>query len=108
VQLVGSDALPESQRVLLEVARIIREVYLIQYAYHPVDTYCSVQKQYDMLKAIKQINDWFYQALEAGKTIDEIAGVEGLEEFARAKFEEDYKPAMEAALEKIRKNLLGE
>ncbi len=108
VQLVGSDALPESQRLLLEVARIIREVYLVQYAYHPVDTYCSVEKQYDMLKAIKQINDWFFKALEAGKTVDEIAGVEGLEEFARTKLEEDYKPALEAALEKIRKNLLGE
>ncbi len=108
VQLVGSDALPESQRLLLEVARIIREVYLVQYAYHPVDTYCSVEKQYDMLKAIKQINDWFFKALEAGKTIDEITGVDGMEEFARAKFEEDYKTAMNAALEKIRKNLLGE
>ncbi|WP_290596512.1 MULTISPECIES: ATP synthase subunit A [unclassified Archaeoglobus] len=108
VQLVGSDALPESQRLLLEVARIIREVYLVQYAYHPVDTYCSVEKQYDMLKAIKQINDWFFKALEAGKTIDEITGVEGMEEFARSKLEEDYKTAMNAALEKIRKNLLGE
>ena len=108
VQLVGSDALPESQRLLLEVARIIREVYLVQYAYHPVDTYCSVEKQYDMLKAIKQINDWFFKALEAGKTIEEITGVDGMEEFARAKFEEDYKTAMNAALEKIKKNLLGE
>lgn len=108
VQLVGSDALPESQRLLLEVARIIREVYLVQYAYHPVDTYCSVEKQYDMLKAIKQINDWFFKALEAGKTIEEITGVDGMEEFARAKFEKDYKQAMNAALEKIRKNLLGE
>lgn len=108
VQLVGSDALPESQRVLLEVARIIREVYLVQYAYHPVDTYCSVEKQYDMLKAIKQINDWFFKALEAGKTVEEITGVEGLDEFARAKLEEDYKTLMNAALEKIKKNLLGE
>ncbi len=108
VQLVGSDALPESQRLLLEVARIIREVYLVQYAYHPVDTYCSLEKQYDMLKAIKQLNDWFFKALEAGKTIEEITTVDGLEEFARAKFEEDYKTAMNAALEKIRKNLLGE
>jgi len=108
VQLVGSDALPESQRLLLEVARIIREVYLVQYAYHPVDTYCSVEKQYDMLKAIRQLNDWFFKALETGKTIDEITGVEGLEEFARAKFEENYKPVMEAALQKIKKNLIGE
>ncbi|MDI9646083.1 MAG: ATP synthase subunit A [Archaeoglobales archaeon] len=108
VQLVGSDALPESQRLLLEVARIIREVYLVQYAYHPVDTYCSVQKQYDMLKSIKQLNDWFYKALESGKTVDEIINVEGLEEFARAKFEKDYKSALDAAMSKIRKNLFGE
>ncbi len=108
VQLVGSDALPESQRLLLEVARLIREVYLVQYAYHPVDTYCSVQKQFDLLKAIKQINDWFFKSLESGKTVEEITRVEGLEEFARAKFEEDYKSALDSALEKIRKNLLGE
>lgn len=108
VQLVGSDALPESQRLLLEVARLIREVYLVQYAYHPVDTYCSVQKQYDMLKSIKQLNDWFYKALESSKTVDEIINVEGLEEFARAKFEKDYKSALDAAMSKIRKNLLGE
>ncbi len=108
VQLVGSDALPESQRLLLEVARIIREVYLVQYAYHPVDTYCDVGKQYDLLKAIKQLNDWFFKALESGKTVDEIIGVEGLEEFARAKLEENYKQVLESALEKIRKNLLGE
>lgn len=107
VQLVGSDALPESQRVLLEVARIIREVYLVQYAYHPVDTYCSVEKQYDMLKAIKQISEWFFKALEARKTVEEITGVEGLDEFARAKLEKDYKTSMNAALEKIKKNLLG-
>jgi len=108
VQLVGSDALPESQRLLLEVARIIREVYLVQYAYHPVDTYCDVGKQYDLLKAIKQLNDWFFKALESGKTVDEIIGVEGLGEFARAKLEENYKQVLESALEKIRKNLLGE
>ncbi len=108
VQLVGSDALPESQRILLEVARLIREVYLQQYAYHPVDTFCSPQKQYDLLKAIKEVNDMFYKALEAGKLVDEIIGVPGLEEFARAKFEEDYKTALQNALEKIRKALLEE
>jgi len=108
VQLVGSDALPESQRILLEVARLIREVFLQQYAYHPVDTFCSPQKQYDLLKAIKEINDMFFKALEAGKLVDEIIGVQGIEEFARAKFEEDYKTALQNALEKIRKALLGE
>jgi len=108
VQLVGSDALPESQRILLEVARLIREVFLQQYAYHPVDTYCSPEKQYDLLKGIKEINDMFFKALEAGKLVDEIIGVQGIEEFARAKFEEDYKTAMQNALEMIKKGLFGE
>ncbi|RLI86581.1 MAG: V-type ATP synthase subunit A, partial [Archaeoglobales archaeon] len=99
--------LPDTQRVLLEVARYIREVYLSQYAYHEVDTYCSVEKQYDMMKAIKELEGIFYKALEMGRTIDEIENVEGKDDFAKAKFEEDYKPKLEAALEKIRKNLLG-
>ncbi len=107
VMLVGKDALPDRQRVLLEVARYIREVFLSQYAYHPVDTYCSVEKMYDMMKAIKELEDIFYKALESGRTIEEIETVPGREDFARAKFEEDYKPHLEAALNKIRNALLG-
>jgi V/A-type H+-transporting ATPase subunit A len=92
---------------LLEVARYIREVFLSQYAYHEVDTYCSVQKMYDMMKAIRELNDIFYKALDAGKTIDEIETVEGREDFARAKFEEDYKKYLDEAVAKIKANLLG-
>lgn len=107
VMLVGKDALPETQRVLLEVARYIREVYLSQYAYHEVDTYCSTQKMFDMMKAIKELNDIFYKALDAGRTIDEIENVEGREDFAKAKFSEDYKPLLDEAVNKIRSALLG-
>jgi V/A-type H+-transporting ATPase subunit A len=92
---------------LLEVARYIREVFLSQYAYHEVDTYCSVQKMYDMMRAIKELENIFYKALDAGRTIDEIEMVEGREDFARAKFEEDYRKYLNEAVEKIRANLLG-
>ena len=108
VQLVGSDALPDAQRIILEVARMIREVYLIQYAYDPVDTYCPLEKQYDMLKGIKMIHDWMFKALEMGKPIEEILNVPGKEKFARVKFEKDYKPVLEEALNEIRRNLIGE
>ena len=40
VQLVGSDALPDDQKVTLEVSKMIREIFLQQNAYDPVDTYC--------------------------------------------------------------------
>jgi len=108
VQLVGSDALPDAQRIILEVARMIREIYLIQYAYDPVDTYCPLEKQYDMLKGIKMIHDWMFKALEMGKPIEEILNVPGKEKFARVKFEKDYKPVLEEALNEIRRNLIGE
>ncbi|HID42518.1 MAG TPA: V-type ATP synthase subunit A, partial [Archaeoglobaceae archaeon] len=107
VMLVGKDALPETQRVLLEIARYIREVYLSQYAYHEVDTYCATQKAFDMMKAIKELNDIFYKALDAGRTIDEIENVEGRDDFAKAKFSEDYKPLLDEAVNKIRNALLG-
>jgi V/A-type H+-transporting ATPase subunit A len=52
VQLVGPDALPESEKAILEVTRMIREDFLQQSAYHDVDSFCSLDKQYWMLKVI--------------------------------------------------------
>jgi len=46
VQLVGQDALPEADRALLEVARMIREDYLQQHAYHEVDSYCPKENSF--------------------------------------------------------------
>ncbi len=62
VQLVGSDALPESEQVTIEVARMIREIFLQQNAYDKVDTFCDMKKQYDMMKAIKLFADLAYAA----------------------------------------------
>jgi V/A-type H+-transporting ATPase subunit A len=107
VQLVGSDALPENQRLLLEVARLIREMYLQQYAYHEVDTFCDMKKQYDMLKAIKTFSEYAFSALEAGKIVDEIISVKGLEELIRVKFEKDYKARLETILEELKSQLVG-
>ena len=46
VQLVGPDALPESEKLILEVTRMIREDFLQQSAYSDVDSYCPLDKQY--------------------------------------------------------------
>ncbi|ERH12818.1 MAG: archaeal/vacuolar-type H+-ATPase subunit A [halophilic archaeon J07HB67] len=76
VQLVGKDALPEDQRLTLEVARFLREAYLQQNALHDVDRYCPPEKTYRILDVIKQFNDEAFDALDAGVPIDEIVGVE--------------------------------
>lgn len=52
VRLVGADALPDEERLVLETARLLREGYLQQSALDPVDTFCSAQKQYHMLRLI--------------------------------------------------------
>ncbi len=55
VKLVGPDALPPRERATLESARMIREDFLQQSAFHEVDTYCSGKKQYEMLKTYLKI-----------------------------------------------------
>ena len=52
VQLVGPDALPDSEKAILEVTRMVREDFLQQSAYSDTDSFCPVEKQYLMLRAI--------------------------------------------------------
>ena len=86
VQLVGQDALPESDRALLEVARMIREDYLQQHAYHEIDSYCSKEKQFLMLKIIWRFYQEVSKAIESGVGAGRIAAVKVKDEIARMKY----------------------
>lgn len=99
VQLVGSDALPESEQVTIEVARMIREMFLQQNAYDAVDTFCDMTKQYDMMKAIKLFAELAYAAQIAGVSPTQINGVKSKNELNQIKFIRDYKPEL-AKIEK--------
>jgi len=94
VQLVGSDALPESEQVTIEVARMIREIFLQQNAYDAVDTFCDMKKQYDMMKAIKTFADLAYAAQLAGVSPAQINTVKAKNELPQIKFIKDYKPEL--------------
>jgi len=72
VQLVGPDALPESEKAILEVTRMIREDYLQQFAFHEVDAFCSPEKQYWMLKAILAFYDAIVAALSRGVGLNQV------------------------------------
>ncbi len=71
VQLVGPDALPEFARATLEVARMLREDYLQQFAFSEVDAYCDPKKQYHMLKVIVGYYDVMQEVLVKGVTLKE-------------------------------------
>jgi len=86
VRLVGVDALSPTDRVTLEAAKSIREDYLHQNAFHDVDTYTSLNKQYRMLKLIM---DYYYKAkkaVEAGVDVEKIFALAVRERIGRAKY----------------------
>ena len=88
VQLVGSDALPEEQRLVLEVARLIREFFLQQSAYHPVDTYSPLKRQYAYLDAIRKYGKLAQKAISLDVPLESILALPGKVELGKLKFEE--------------------
>ncbi len=88
VQLVGSDALPEEQRLILDVARMIREFFLQQSAYHPVDTYSPLKRQYAYLDAIRKFSKLAQKAISLEVSLDKIAELPCRAELSKLKFEE--------------------
>lgn len=86
VQLVGQDALPESDRAFLDVARMIREDFLQQHAYHEIDSYCSKEKQYLMLKIIMKFYQEVNKAIASGIMASRTATVKVKDEIARMKY----------------------
>jgi V/A-type H+-transporting ATPase subunit A len=95
VQLVGSDALPETEQITIEVARMIREIFLQQNAYDPVDTFCDMKKQYDIMKSIKLFADLSAAAQAAGVTPTQIIASKAKNDLPQIKFIKDYQPELE-------------
>ena len=76
VKLVGEDVLPDDQRLILEVAKILKVGFLQQNAYHKVDTYVPMEKQYKMLKAIELLYDEASSCVKMGAPISQIKNKE--------------------------------
>ncbi|CAG0949084.1 partial V/A-type H+/Na+-transporting ATPase subunit A, partial [Methanosarcinales archaeon] len=94
VQLVGSDALPEDQQLTLEVARMIREYFLQQNAYHEVDTFCPMDKQFKLLKSIMSWGDKAHNALDSGAPIEDIMKLKSKDDLAKVKYEKEFDTAL--------------
>lgn len=68
VKLIGSDVLPEDQKLIIEIARVVRVGFLQQNAYHKDDTYVPLEKQYLMMKAILCLYEESKKAVASGVT----------------------------------------
>jgi len=90
VQLVGSDALPIDQQLTLEVARMIREFFLQQNAFHDVDTYSDLKLQFNMAKAILTFQEEAKKAIAGGAQLEDVVNVPARTDLMRGRFEKGY------------------
>ena len=90
VQLVGKDALPDRERLTLEIATLVKEFFLQQNAFHDVDEYSSPEKSYHVLDLILNWGDKAYKALEDGALVEDIIALDSKNRIAELKFNEDY------------------
>ncbi|ASJ01601.1 ATP synthase subunit A [Thermococcus gorgonarius] len=89
VRIVGPDALPDREKAILIVTRMLREDYLQQDAFDEVDTYCPPKKQVTMMRVILNFYEKTMEAVDRGVPVDEIAKLPVREKIGRMKFEPD-------------------
>ena len=85
VRLVGRDSLSEYDQLKLEITKSLREDFLQQNAFHEVDTYCSLPKQFKMLKLILSFYKEAQRGLKEGVYLNEILALTSREKITRAK-----------------------
>lgn len=108
VRLVGMDALSYKDRVTMETAKIIREDYLHQNAFHETDTYTSLLKQYKMLKLIRAYYDGANAAIDGYADLNDVLSIPAKDKIGRAKYvEENNLSELDEALGLINKQLKG-
>jgi len=101
VQLVGSDALPVDQQLTLEVARMIREFFLQQNGFDPVDAYCDIKLQYEMAKAILAFQESAKNAMADGALLNDVVNVPARSNLMRGRFEDGYIERIDAMVKEM-------
>ncbi|NHJ47463.1 MAG: V-type ATP synthase subunit A [Asgard group archaeon] len=86
VQLVGPEALPESEKIILESARMIKEDFLQQNAFSDVDSYSTIHKQWLMLKIILDFYQKMRELYNHGVKLPEMMNLPIIDKIARLKY----------------------
>jgi V/A-type H+-transporting ATPase subunit A len=103
VQLVGEDALPDSERIVLTIGRMLREDYLRQSAFDEIDAYSTLKKQNLMLDAIMHFAKYATEAVKKGVGAESIANMKVKSEIARMKGIKENE--IESSAKKIMENI---
>ncbi len=87
VKLIGSDVLPEDQKLVIEIARVVRVGFLQQNAYHKDDTYVPLEKQFSMMGIILELYDKCAEAVSRGVTVNALTGTGLFEKVIKMKYD---------------------
>jgi V/A-type H+-transporting ATPase subunit A len=87
VKLIGADVLPDDQKLIIEIARVIRVGFLQQNAYHADDTYVPLSKQFLMMKTILHLYDRVKDLLELNIPVSRVAEAGLYEKLIKMKYE---------------------
>jgi V/A-type H+-transporting ATPase subunit A len=101
VQLIGPDALPEKDKLVMETTKKIREDFLQQNALHEIDTYCEPKKQYLMMKVILNYHEKLESMIKKGAKLNKLKDIKLDESIARMKYQEKYEPYIKDIFKKI-------
>jgi V/A-type H+-transporting ATPase subunit A len=85
VSLVGAEILGDKQRCVFEATKMVKEYFLLQNAFHPVDMYCPIKKTYQMLRLILKFYEKAKQAVDLGVPLVKVLSLSVREDLARMK-----------------------
>jgi V/A-type H+-transporting ATPase subunit A len=107
IQLIGPDSLQPAEQVILEAARMLREDFLQQNAYHEVDTYCPSHKGYLMMELILKLYKLMDGAVKRGVDIEKIKNLKGRENIGRMAYvpNTEYKARFKQIEEELEKEI---
>jgi len=105
VQLVGPDALQDQERLVIESGRILRQNFLQQNGFDPVDASCSLHKAYGMLQMMLRFYQDARKALDEGATVDDVLQAPVIEKINRSRYvaEDEFDAYKDGVMEELSK-----
>ncbi len=110
VKLIGKDVLPDDQKLILEISRVIRVGYLQQNAFHKDDTYVPLNKQLKMMEIIMYLYRVSQEVIRQGKAFSLLLNTNLFEKVIKIKYDipndklemfDDYYKMIDDAMNKI-------
>src|SRR6476620_2024239 len=87
VRLLGPEALPDEEKLVLEVAKMIKIGILQQNSFDKIDTYCSPEKQLKLVRLMVKFYKESQNSLKAGKSLADIRAMSVITSLLKAKVE---------------------